>query len=57
LKGELSNLELEEEEKKIKFKEKLEKIKRNQTGLSCGSIMNNILKGRTAIVLQNIVLI
>jgi hypothetical protein len=51
LKGELSDLGQEEEEKEIEFEEKLEKIKRDWTELSCESVTNNILKKKTVIVL------
>jgi hypothetical protein len=37
---------LKREEEKIKFEEKPKKIERDQTGLSCGNVTNNISKGR-----------
>jgi hypothetical protein len=52
LKGKLSDLGQKEKEKEeIKFEKKLEKIKRNRIGLLCGSVTNNVSRGRTTIIL------
>jgi hypothetical protein len=56
LKGESSDLGQEEEEE-MEFKEKLEKIERDQTGLSCGSVTNDVSKGGTATVPRDTALI
>jgi hypothetical protein len=57
LKGELSDLGQEEEEEEMEFKEKPEKIKRDWTELSCGSMTNNVLRKKTTTVPQNTKLI
>jgi hypothetical protein len=57
LKEKSSDLKQKEEEEEIEFEEKLEKIKRDQTGLSRGSMTNNVSRRETAMVPQNTVLI
>jgi hypothetical protein len=57
LKGESSDLGQEEEEEEMEFEEKPEKIERDRTGLSRGSVTNDVSRERTATVPQNTILI
>jgi hypothetical protein len=57
LKEKSSDLGQEKEEEEMEFEEKPEKIERDRTGLSCGSVTNNVSRRRTATVLQNTALI
>jgi hypothetical protein len=57
LKGESSDLGQEEEEEEMEFEEKPEKIERDRTGLSCGSVTNDVSKEGTTTVPQNTTLI
>jgi hypothetical protein len=50
LKGESSDLGQEEEEEEMEFEEKPEKIERDRTGLSRGSVTNDVSRGRTATI-------
>jgi hypothetical protein len=57
LKGESSDLGQKEEKEEMEFKEKPEKIERDQTGLSRGSVTNDVSRGRTATVPRDTALI